>query len=63
MNGLWMVKVGHPKEVFLKPIDFHPFWGKQKSWIVWDMIKNAIPSFDSTSIFKMLKTLGNKVFH
>jgi hypothetical protein len=36
MNELWMVKVGHPREVFLKTIDFHPFWGKQKSWIVWD---------------------------
>jgi hypothetical protein len=24
------------KRSFLKTIDFHPFWSKQKSWIVWD---------------------------
>jgi hypothetical protein len=28
MNELWTVKVGHPKEVIFKSIDFHPFWGK-----------------------------------
>jgi hypothetical protein len=27
------------------------------------LIRNGTPSFDSSPIFKMLKTLGNKSFH
>jgi len=43
-----------------KKINFHPFGANKNLEQFETMIKNNIPSFDTTHIFKMLKTLGSK---
>jgi len=46
------------KKILTKNINFHLFWGKQKSWPIWNCDKNSTSSFYSAPSFKMMKTLG-----
>jgi hypothetical protein len=50
-----------PYKFFLKKnIGFHHFLGKQKS-LTWIVTRNNMPSYDSTLVSKILKTLNKTI--